>query len=126
MKYHQYPSISETPKSAHKIVLVKNLLKSQKGFIDSAFEKMKIEILKTRTTSLQSTISLSKFKNKCEKLMQKFYWNSNQIDILKKEIENKDDIISRLVATLGIFTNKLTFKEPTIALSYTDLDNEML
>lgn len=35
-------TVPETPKLAEKIVLVTNLLKSQKDFIDSAFEKIKI------------------------------------------------------------------------------------
>lgn len=35
-------TVPETPKLAEKIVLVTNLLKSEKDFIDSAFEKIKI------------------------------------------------------------------------------------
>lgn len=35
-------AVSESPKLVEKIVLVTNLLKSQKDFIDSTFEKIKI------------------------------------------------------------------------------------
>lgn len=35
-------TVSESPKLVEKIVLVTNLLKSQKDFIDSTFEKIKI------------------------------------------------------------------------------------
>ena len=77
-------------------------------------EKLKIESLKTEIISfLESTISslfpteLNTMKDWCEKLMQNSYSNYIcQIHNLKKEIENKDEIISKLSTTLNNIPKK--------------------
>ena len=69
---------------------------------------MKIEILKTEITSSLFQKELNTWKYQCAKLMKNS--NSNgigQIDNLRKEIENKDKIISKLSATLSNTTNNL-------------------
>ena len=71
-------------------------------------KKMKIESLKTEIiSSLESIISslfqeeFNTMKDKCEKLIQNSYSNYIcQIDTLRKEIENKDEIINKLSAAL--------------------------
>ena len=86
---------------------------------------MKIESLKTEiTSSLESTISslfqkeLNTMKDKCEKLIQNSYSNYIcQIDNLRKEIENKDEIINKLSTALNNITNNLILKNPTVALN---------
>ena len=90
---------------------------------------MKIESLKTETvSSLESAISLlfqkelNTIKDKCEKLMHKSYSNYiSQIDNLIKEIESKDEIISKLSTTLNNITNNLLFKNPTVILNNNNL-----
>ena len=54
--------------------------------------------------------------------MQNFYSNNKgQLDKLRKEIEDKDEIISKLSATLNKIANNLILKYPTVALSNNDL-----
>ena len=90
---------------------------------------MKIESLKTEIiSSLESTISslfqkeLNTMKDWCEKLIQNSYSNYIcHIDNLRKEIENKNEIINKLSATLSNITNNLLLKIPTVALNNNNL-----
>ena len=90
---------------------------------------MKIESSKTeRISSFESTISslfqkeLNTMKDKCENLIQNSYSNYIcQLDNLRKGIENKDAIISKLSATLNNVTNNLLLKNPTVALNNDNL-----
>ena len=72
---------------------------------------MKIEILKTEMISSISSLfqkELNTLKDKDEKLMQNSYSNYIfQIDNLRREIENKDEIISKLSTTLNNINNNL-------------------
>ena len=81
---------------------------------------MKIEILKTEIISSISSLlqkELNTLKDKYEKLMQNSYSNYIfQVDNLKKEIENKDEIISNLSTTLNNINNNLLLKNLTVAL----------
>ena len=81
---------------------------------------MKIEILKTEIISSISSLlqkELNTLKDKYEKLMQNSYSNYIfQVDNLKKEIENKDEIISKLSTTLNNINNNLLLKNLTVAL----------
>ena len=57
-------------------------------------------------------------KDKCEKLIQNSYSNYIcQIDNLRKEIENKDEIINKLSTALNNITNNLILKNPTVVLN---------
>ena len=86
---------------------------------------MKIENLNTEIiSSLESTISAlcqeesNTLKDKCEKLKQNSYSNCiGQLDNLRKEIENKDEIISKLSARLNNIINDLLLKDPTVSLN---------
>ena len=50
-------------------------------------------------------------KDKCEKLIQNSYSTYiYQIDNLRKEIENKDEIINKLSTALNNITNNLLLK----------------
>ena len=90
---------------------VRRIMESQ-TFSDNISEKMKFESLKTEIiSSLESIISslfqkeLNTVKDKCEKLIQNSYSNYIcQIDNLRKKIENKDEIISKLSATFNNIT----------------------
>ena len=101
-------------------------------FNDNKSEKLKIESLKNEIiSSLESTIfslfqkELNTIKDKCEKLIQNSYSNYIcQIDTLRKEIENKDEIISKLSATLSNITNNVLLKIPTVALNNNNLLQE--
>ena len=63
-------------------------------------------------------------KVKCEKLMLNSYSNYVcQIDNLRKEIENKGEIINKLSPTLNNVTNNLLLKSPTVALNNDDDNN---
>ena len=71
-------------------------------------------------------------KDKCEKLMcncklskKSYSTYKGQIDNLRKEIEKKDEIISKLSATLNNITNNLSLKEPTEGLLYTTVKIKM-
>ena len=102
-------------------------------FTDNIFQKKKIENLKTEiNSSLESTISFlfqKKFKrlketlkDKCEKLMRNSYSDyKGQINNLRKEIENKDEIIRKLSETLNDFNNNLPLKVPTVTLAGNEL-----
>ena len=105
-------NIPETPnlpqKDTNSKESVRRIMESQ-TFNDNISEKMKIESLKTEImSSLESTISslfqkeLNTMKDKCEKLIQNSYSNYIcQIDNLRKEIENKDEIINKLSTALN-------------------------
>ena len=109
-------TIPETPNLPQKYInskeSVRRIVESEK-FNDNISEKMEIENLKTEVIpSLESTISflfqkeLNTLKDKCEKLMQNSYSNyKGHMDNLRKEIENKDEIISKIPATLYNITN---------------------
>ena len=98
-------NIPETPNLPQKDInskeSVRRIIESQ-TFNDNISEKMKFECLKTEiSSSLESTISslfqkeLNTMKDNCKKLIQKSYSNYIcQIDNLRKEIENKDEIIN--------------------------------
>ena len=98
-------------------------------FNDNISEKMKTESLKTEIiSSLESAISslfkkeLNTMKDKCEKLIQNSYSNYIcQIDNLRKEIENKDEINNKLSAALNNITNNLLLKNRTVALNNNNL-----
>ena len=58
--------------------------------------------------------------------MQKPYSTyKGQIDNLRKEIEKKDEIISKLSATPNNITNNLPLKEPNEGLLYTTVKIKM-
>ena len=60
------------------------------------------------------------------KLSKKSYSTyKGQIDNLRKEIEKKDEIISKVSATLNNITNNLSLKEPTEGLLYTTVKIKM-
>ena len=94
-------------------------------FNDNISEKMKTESLKIEIiSSLESIISslfqkeLNTMKDKCEKLIQNSYSNYIcQIDNLRKEIENKDEIINKFSTALNNITNNLILKNPTVVLN---------
>ena len=66
---------------------------------------------------------LNTMKDNCKKLIQHSYSNYLcQIDNLRKETQNKDEIINKLSATLKNITNNLLLKNPTVALN----DNNLL
>ena len=98
-------------------------------FNDNISEKMKIEILKTEVISfLESTFSslfqkvLNTMKDKCEKLIQNSYSNYIcQINNLRNEIEENDEIINKLSATLNNIINNLLLENPTVALNKNNL-----
>ena len=125
-------NIPETPNLPQKDInskeSVRRIMESQ-TFNDNISEKMKIESIKTDTiSSLESTISslfqkeLNTMKGKCEKLIQNSYSNYIcQIDNLRKEIENKDEIISKLSTALNNITNNLILKKPTVVLNNKNL-----
>ena len=114
-------NIPETPNLPQKDInskeSVRRIMESQ-TFNDNISQKIKIESLKTKIiSSLESTISslfqkeLNTMKDKCEKLIQNSYSNYIcQIDNLRKEIENKDEIINKLSAALNNITNNLLLK----------------
>ena len=91
---------------------------------------MKIESLKTEIiSSLESTISslfqkeLNTMKDTWEKLIQNSYSNYiYQIDNLTKEIENNDEIINKLSATLNNRNNNFLLKD----LAHTLNNNNLL
>ena len=128
-------NIPETPNLPQKDInskeSVRRIMESQ-TFNDNISEKMKIESLKTQIiSSLESTISslfqkeLNRMKDKCKKLIQNSYSNYIcQIDNLRKEIENKDETINKLSATLNNITINLLFKNPTVALNNNNLLSE--
>ena len=61
-------------------------------------------------------------KDKCEKLIQNSYSNYIcQIDNLRQEIENKDEIINKLSTALNNITNNLILKNPTVVLNNKNL-----
>ena len=65
---------------------------------------------------------LNTTKDKCEKLIQNSYSNFIcQIDNLRKEIENKDEIINELSAALNSITNNLLLKNSNVALNNNNL-----
>ena len=111
-----FNNIPETPNLPQKDInskkSVRRIMESQ-TFNDKISENMKIESLKTEIiSSLESTISslfqkeLNTMKDKCEKLKQNSYSNYMcQIDNLRNEIENKDEIINKLSATLNALIN---------------------
>ena len=121
-----------TPNLPHKDInskeSVRRIMESQ-TLNDNISEKMKIESLKTEIiSSLESTISslfqkeLSTMKDKCEKLIQNSYSNYIcQRDNLRKETENKDEIINKLSAALNNITNDLLLKNPAVALNNNNL-----
>ena len=125
-------NIPETPNLPQKDInskeSVRRIMESQ-TFNDNISEKMKIESVKTDTiSSLESTISslfqkeLNTMKGKCEKLIRNSYSNYIcQIDNLRKEIENKDEIISKLSTALNNITNNLILKNPTVVLNNKNL-----
>ena len=122
---HRINNIPETPKLPQKDInskeSVTRIIESER-FIDNISEKMKIEILKTETISSLFQKELNTLRDKCEKLMKNSNSNDiSQIDNLRKEIENKDEIISKLSATLNNITNNLLLKDPTVALNNTNL-----
>ena len=98
-------NIPETPNLPQKVFnskeSVRRIMESQ-TFNDNISENMKIENLKTEIiSSLESTISslfqkeLNTMKDKCENLIQNSYSNYIcQMDNLRKENENKDEIIT--------------------------------
>ena len=99
-----------------KILVAKNFSEEllNKG---SRSEKKKIESLKTEEiSSLESTISflfqnkLDTLKDKCEKLQNTYLNYIGQIDNLRKEIENKDKIISKLSATPNLLFKRLNYR----------------
>ena len=107
---------------------VRRIMESQ-TFNDNISEKMKIESRKTGIiSSLESTISslfqkeLNTMKDKCEKLIQNSYSNYIcQIDNLRKEIKNKDEIINKLSTALNSITNNVILKNPTVVLNNKNL-----
>ena len=125
-------NIPETPnlpqKDTNSKESVRRIMESQ-TFNDNISEKMKIESLKTEImSSLESTISslfqkeLNTMKDKCEKLIQNSYSNYIcQIDNLRKEIENKDEIINKLSTALNNITKNLILKSPTVVLNNKNL-----
>ena len=128
-------TIPETPNLPHQDINSKEsvrIIESEK-FTDIIFEKMKIENSKTEIiSSLKLTIfflfqkEFNTLKDKCEKLMQNSYSDyKGQIDNLRKEIEKKDEIISKLSATLNNITNNLPLKEPNEGLLYTTVKIKM-
>ena len=61
-------------------------------------------------------------KDKCEKLMRNSYSDyKGQINNLRKEIENKDEIIRKFSETLNDFNNNLPLKVPTVTLAGNEL-----
>ena len=65
-------------------------------------------------------------KDKCKKLIQNSYSNFIcQIDNLRNEIEEKDEIINKLSATLNNIINNLLLENPTVALNKNNLFPEI-
>ena len=65
---------------------------------------------------------LNTMKDKCEKLIQNSYSNYIcQIDNLRKEIENKDEIINKLSTALNNIANNVILKNPTVVLNHKNL-----
>ena len=111
-------NIPETPNLPQKDINSKEsviIIMESQTFNYNISEKMETESLKTEIiSSLESTISslfqkeLNTMKDTCEKLIQNSYSNYIcQIDNLRKEIENKDEIINKFSATLNNITNNL-------------------
>ena len=106
------PNLPQKDINSNKSVII--IMESQ-TFNYNISEKMETESLKTEIiSSLESTISslfqkeLNTMKDTCEKLIQNSYSNYIcQIDNLRKEIENKDEIINKFSATLNNITNNL-------------------
>ena len=58
--------------------------------------------------------------------MQTSYSNyKGQIDNLRWEIENADEVVGKLSATLNDITNNILLKDPTVALNNNDLVSEI-
>ena len=134
MNTPRYPinNIPETPNLPQKDINIKESVRrmiESETFSDNISEKMKIQSLKTEIiSSLESTISslfqkeLNTLKDNCEKLMQNSYSNYiGQRDNLRKEIENKNESISKLSAALNNITNNLLLKDPTVAINNINL-----
>ena len=122
--------IPETPNLFQKYINGKESIRRIiQTFTDNIFEDMKIANLKTKIiSSLESTISFwfqkefSTFKDSVKNYCRiPIHITKGQIDNLRKEIKNKDEIICKLSATLKNITNILPIKDRTIALNGNNL-----